>query len=180
MKPFVALILAVLLLACLAIPCTALESSILAVSEKTLTIDLPPNFEINNGKLNTSEKGLMTQDFIINNTAIAGAAFISVMSVYDKVMSKVSPGALTELFLIGGISEVEARGDVEIGNWTAVDSQGNNVTVHTLSTEDKGIQQLGGTYDMAVWSLDRSTYAVTTSLLDENSTRQMIKTLTIR
>jgi hypothetical protein len=180
MKPSAILISAVLLLACLAMPCLGLESSVLAVSEKTLSMDLAPNFEINNGELNTSEMGLMTQDFIINNTAATGAAFLSIMSVYDRVMSKVSPRALSEIFLIGGLSEVEARGDVEIGNWTAVDSQGNNVTVHTLSTKDARIQQLGGTYDMAVWSLDRSTYAVTTSLLDKNNTTQMIKTLAIQ
>jgi hypothetical protein len=180
MKPSAILISAVLLLACLVMPCLGLESSVLAVSEKTLSMDLAPNFEINNGELNTSEKGLMTQDFIINNTAATGAAFLSIMSVYDRVMSKVSPRALSEIFLIGGLSEVEARGDVEIGNWTAVDSQGNNVTVHTLSTKDARIQQLGGTYDMAVWSLDRSTYAVTTSLLDKNNTTLMIKTLAIQ
>ena len=47
MKPFAAFIGAVLLLACLALPCTALESKILTVSEKTLSVDLGPSFEIN-------------------------------------------------------------------------------------------------------------------------------------
>ena len=181
MKHFSALLPAILLLACLAMPCMALESTVFTISEKTLSVDLGPKLrDRQNGKLNTSDRGLVSQDFIINNTAATGAAFLSIMSVYDRVMSKVSPRALSEIFLIGGLSEVEARGDVEIGNWTAVDSQGNNVTVHTLSTKDARIQQLGGTYDMAVWSLDRSTYAVTTSLLDKNNTTLMIKTLAIQ
>ena len=90
-----------------------------------------------------------------------------------------SPGALSELFLIGGISAVEARGDTEAGNWTAVDSQGKNVTVYTMNTKDQRVQMLGGSYDIAVWNLDRSTYAVMVSLFDKNNTTQAIKTLAI-
>jgi hypothetical protein len=180
MKPFSALLPVVLLLACLVIPCMALESTVFSISEKTLSLDLGPNFDINKGELNTSERGLVSQDFLINSTAAPGAAFISVMSVYGEVMGKMSPSSLSELFLMGGMSAVEARGDVEIGNWTAIDSLGNNVTVHTLFTKDERIQQLGGTYYIAVWDLDGSSYAVMTSLLDQNNTTQLIKTLAIQ
>jgi hypothetical protein len=179
MKPFATLVPAMLLLACLALPCTALESKVLTVSEKTLSLDLGPSFEIYGGEFNASEKGMVSSDFVINNTAKAGAAFVSVMSVYDDIMSKMSSGALSELFLIGGVSAVEARGDTEAGKWTAVDSQGKNVTVYTMNTKDQRIQMLGGSYDIAVWNLDRSTYAVMVSLFDKNNTTQAIKTLAI-
>jgi len=179
MKPFATLVPAILLLTCLALPCTALESKVLTVSEKTLSVDLGPSFEIYGGEFNASENGMVSSDFVINNTAAAGAAFVSVMSVYDDIMSKMSPGALSELFLIGGISAVEARGDTETGNWTAVDSQGRNVTVHTMDTKDQRVQMLGGSYGIAVWNLDRSTYAVMVSLFDKNNTTQAIKTLAI-
>ncbi|MFA6371377.1 MAG: hypothetical protein WCW68_02000 [Methanothrix sp.] len=179
MKPFTALVPAIILLACLALPGFALESKVLIVSEKTLSMDLGPSFEINSGEFNTSENGMVRQDFIINNTGASGAAFVSVMSVYDETMSKMSPGALSELFLIGGISAVEAEGAVEIGNWTAVDSQGRNVTVHTLSTNDERVEKLGGSYDMAVWNLDGPNFAVMVSLFDHNNTTKTIKTLTI-
>jgi hypothetical protein len=168
-----------ILLACLALPCTALESKLFTVTESTLSLDLGPSFEISRGEFNASENGMVNQDFMINNTAAPGATFISVISVYDDILSRMSPGALSELFLIGGISAVEARGDVEIGNWTAVDHQGNNVTVHTLSTKDERIQMLGGSYDMAVWNLDGPTYAVIVSLFDKNNTTQTIKTLAV-
>jgi hypothetical protein len=56
---------------------------------------------------------------------------------------------------------------------------GNNVTVHTLSTNDERIQMLGGSYDMAVWDLGGSNYAVMVSLFDQNNTTQTIKTLSI-
>jgi hypothetical protein len=53
------------------------------------------------------------------------------------------------------------------------------VTVHTLSTNDERIDQLGGSYDMAVWNLDGPNFAVMVSLFDQNNTTQTIKTLTI-
>jgi hypothetical protein len=77
------------------------------------------------------------------------------------------------------MSAVEARGDIEIGNWTAKDRQGMNVTIHTMGTENESIQMLGGSYDMAVWNLDRSTYVVMVSLLDKDNTTKMINTLAI-
>ncbi|MFZ3147604.1 MAG: hypothetical protein WA137_01035 [Methanothrix sp.] len=179
MKSFTALVPAIILLACLALPGFALESKVLTVSEKTLSMDLGPSFEISRGEFNASEKGMVSQDFIINNTAAPGAAFISLMSVYDDTLARMSPSALSEIFLIGGISAVEADGAVEIGNWTAVDIQGRNVTVHTLSTNDERVEKLGGSYDMAVWNLDGPNFAVIVSLFDHNNTTQTIRTLTI-
>lgn len=179
MKHFTALVPAILLLACLAVPCTALESKLFTVTEKTISLDLGPSFEMFSGEFNASGNGMVSQDFIINNTDAPGAAFVSVMSVYDDTLSKLSPGALSELLLIGGISGVQARGDEEIGNWTAADHQGNNVTVHTMSSNDGRIETLGGSYDMAVWNLDGPNFAVMVSLLDQNNTTQSIKTLTI-
>jgi len=179
MKPFAAFLSAILLLACLALPALALESQVLTVTEKTLSVDLGASFEVSSSAFNTSARGIASQDFLINNTATAGAAFVSVMSVYDEVLNRMSPSSLSELCLVGGMSAVEARGDVEIENWTAVDNRGMNVTVHTMKTEDERIQMLGGTYDMVVLSLDRSTYAVMVSVLDRNNTTQMIKTLAV-
>ena len=179
MKPFNALVPAILLLSCLALPSTALESEFFTVTEKTISLDLSPSFEMVRGEFNTSENGMVSQEFIINNTDAPGATFISIMSVYDEIMSRMSHDALSELLLIGGISGVEAKGDEEIGNWTAIDHQGNNVTVHTLSTNDTRIEMIGGSYDMAVWNLDGSSFAVMVSLLDRNNTTQIIKTLAI-
>jgi hypothetical protein len=180
MKPFAALISAILLLACLALPALALESKVLTVSEKTLSVNLGPNYEINRSTLNTSDNGIASQDFLINNTASAGSAFISIMSVYDEVLSRMSPHSLSEIFLVGGLAAAEARGDAETGNWTAASALGKNLTIHTMSTKDERIQKVGGSYDIAVWDLDRSTYAVMVSLLDRNNTTQIIKTLAVR
>ena len=179
MNPFAAFAAAMLLLAGLILSAAALESNVFTITQKTLSVDLGPSFEIDGGGFNASEQGMMSHDFLINNTAAPAAAFISVLSVYDDVLRRMSPGSLSELFLIGGLSAVEARGDRETGNWTAPDLQGDNVTVHNMSTKDERIQILGGSYDMAVWSLDDSTYAVMVSLLDRNNTTQIIKTLAV-
>lgn len=179
MKPFAAFLSAILILACLALPGNALESRVFTVSEKTLSVDLGPSFEIMSSQLNTSSKGIVSQDFVINGTAGEGATFISIMSVYDEVLGRMSPASLSEIFLIGGMAATEARGDSEIGNWTAVSSLGKNVTVHTLSTKDERIQMVGGSYDIAVWDLDSSTHAVMVSLFDRDNTTQIIKTLAV-
>ena len=179
MKLFAALVPAILLLACLALPCTALESKVLTLSEKTLSVDLGPSFEIYKSEFNTSQKGMASQNFLINDTVNKNVAFLSVMGIYDEIMQRLSPDLLSELFLIGVLSEVESNGDVEIGNWTATDRLGNNVTVHTLSTEDERVQPLGATYDMAIWNLDQTTYVVLVSLFDKNDTIQIIKTLAV-
>jgi hypothetical protein len=179
MKPFAAFLFAILIMACLVLPAAALESKVLTISEKTLSVDLGPSFEISGDAFNTSDRGIVSQDFLINNTAQTGSAFISIMSVYDEILGRMSPISLSELFLIGGMSAVEARGDIEIGNWTAVDSQGMNVTIHTMGTEDESIQMHGASYDMAVWNLDRSTYVVMVSLLDKDNTTKIINTLSL-
>lgn len=179
MKPSAAFLSAILFLACIALPALALESKVFTVSEKTLSVDLGPNFEITKSQLNTSSKGMISQDFVINDTAGEGGAFISIMEVYDGPLSKMSSRSLSEIFLVGGMSAAQARGDIEIGNWTAVDRQGENVTVHALSTKDERIQMLDGRYYTAVWNLDTSNYAVMVSLLDKDNTTKMIKTLTI-
>jgi len=151
MKPFAIFLSAILLLACLALPASSLESKVLTVSERTISLDVGPSFEINRSALNISDNGMASQDFLINNTASAGSAFISIMSVYDEVLGRMSPSSLSELFLIGGMSAVEARGDKETGNWTAVSALGKNVTIHIMSAKDERIQMPGGRYDIAVW-----------------------------
>jgi hypothetical protein len=180
MNHFAALLSTFFLLACLVLPGMALESKVLTVTEKTLSVDLGPSFEINKSTWNSSERGMTSQDFVINDTAGNGSAFFSIMSVYDEVMAKLRPNVLSELFLTGGLVGVEARGDTIIGNWTATNSLGDNVTVNTLSTNNRRIAPLGGTYDVAVWNLDKSNYVVMTSLLDRDNTTRIVRTLAIR
>jgi hypothetical protein len=95
------------------------------------------------------------------------------------MMSRLSPGVLSELFLTGVITAFEADGDKEVGNWTTTDRMGKNVTVYTMSTRNPHLRPLGGTYGIASWSLDSSTYAILVSMLDRNNTTLIIRTLAI-
>lgn len=124
MNPFAAFAAALLLLAGLILSAAALESNVFTINQKTLSVDLGPSFEIDGGELNASKQGMISHDFLINNTAAPGAAFISVFSVYDAIMRRMSPDSLSELFLIGSISAMEDQCDEETGNWTALDRQG--------------------------------------------------------
>lgn len=182
MKPFSALISAMLLfiaLASLAFPCAALESAFFTVTEKTLSVDLDPSFEIGQGDFNASDRGMVTQEFFINTTTIPNAAFISVMSVYDDVLKRLSPENLSKIFEASAVLAVEDKGDRETGNWTAISSQGGNVTVHSMGSADPSISPERSSYDMAVWSLGGQNYALVVSLLDRNNTSRMIETMNL-
>ncbi|HPT37196.1 MAG TPA: hypothetical protein PLZ44_02790 [Methanothrix sp.] len=180
MKPQLAFISAMLLLSCLALPCTALESQFLTISEKSLSVDLGPGFEISKGVFNASGNGKLSQEFLINNTEAPGAAFLSIMGVYDEIMRKLSADSLCEIFLIGGLEGAKSRGDVQAENWTAVDHLGRNVTVCTMKSKDMALSWAGGSYDIAVWNLEGSTYALMVSMLDRKNTTEVIRTLSIK
>jgi len=182
MKSFSALILAMLLLitlASLAFPGVALESVFYTVTEKTLSVDLDPSFEIGQGDLNASDRGMVTQDFFINTTTVSNAAFISIMSVYDDVLKRLSPENLSKIFEASAVLAVEDKGDGETGNWTATSSLGGEVTVHSISSADPSISPERRSYDMAIWSLGGQNYALVVSLLDRNNTSRMIETMTL-
>ena len=166
-------------LACLALPVSALESNVLTVCEKNLSIDLMPSFEIIGSKVDSSSSGMMSNDLIINDTAQAGSAFVSILTIYDEILTKMNPDALSELFLIGGVEAAKENGDTQIGKWTTVDSRGRNVSVTTMISANENIRIPHGVYNISIWNLDRTTYALLVSSFDETNTTQIIKTLAV-
>jgi len=180
MKSSAAVLAAILMLACLAMPVASLESKFLTICEKNLSIDLGPGFEIIDSKFNTSNNQMISNDFIIANNALPGSAFISIMTVYDDILTKLNPDTLSELFLIGGVEGARENGDVEIGKWTTIDSRGRNVSVTTMKTANEDVRMPDGVYNISIWNLDRTTYALLVSSFDESNTTQIIRTLAIR
>lgn len=179
MKSSAAFLAAIFMLACLAMPVASLESKFLTICEKNLSIDLGPGYEIIDSKFNTSNSEMISNDLIITNNALPGSAFISIMTVYDDILTKLNPDALSEIFLIGGLEAASEEGDVQIGKWTAVDSRGRNVSVTTMKTANEDAKMLDGIYNISIWNLDRTNYALLVSSFDEYNTTQIIKTLTI-
>lgn len=179
MKSSAAFLAAILALACLALPVSGLESNFLTICEKNLSIDLDPGFEIDRIEFNTSSDGMVFDEFIINNNALPGSAFISIISIYDSLFRKMNPEALADFFLIAGIEAAKDKGDSEIDQWTAISSSGRNVTVHTMNAENEDLQMAEGVYDISVWSLDETTLALLVSSLDRENTTKIIETLAI-
>jgi len=176
---FSAFLATILVLACLVLPIPALESNILTVCEKNLSIDLGPSFEITSSEVNTSSSGMITNDLIINDAAQAGSAFVFILTIYDEILTKLDPDALSELFFIAAVEAAKENGDTEIGKWTAVDNRGRNVSVITMKTANEDPEVLNGIYNITMWNLDRTTYAGLISSFDEYNTTQIIRTLTI-
>ncbi len=181
MKSSAIFLAAVLMLACLALPVFALESKVLTISEKNLSIDLGPGFQIDSNGLDASNEGMVFDEFLINNSAEPGSsAFVSILTLYDEILTMMNPEALSELFLIGGVEAAKENGDTEISKWTAVDSRGRNVSVTTMKTANEDVQMPDGIYNISIWNLDGTTYALLVSTFDEYNTTQIIKTLVVQ
>ena len=101
------------------------------------------------------------------------------MTVYDEILTKLNPDTLSEIFLIGGLEAASEEGDVQIGKWTAVDSRGRNVSVTTMKTANEDAKMLDGIYNISIWKLDGTNYALLVSSFDEYNTTKIIKTLTV-
>ncbi len=170
--------LAILLTLAAAMNGAAFEGTVLTIAERGLSADIPSDFSIYSAEASANTTGIFSSDLMINSSdPEAGSIFLSILSVYDDVMRRMSPASLSDLFLSAEISTVESHGDVVVGNWSAVDLQGETVTVLTLSTSDPRIG--GGSYDMASWSLAGDVQVLMVSTADRNVTESLIGTLKI-
>ena len=61
MKSIAAFLATIFLLACLVLPVSSLESKVLTISEKNLSIDLGPSFEIISNEFDASDNGMILQ-----------------------------------------------------------------------------------------------------------------------
>lgn len=180
MKHFTSMVSALLLLLSLTgtMNGAALEGTVLTVAERGFSADIPSDFQVFTAEADANTTGIFSYDLMINSTdPEAGRVFLSIFSVYDEVMRRMKPASLSDLFLSAEISEVESHGDVVVGNWSAFDLQGQNVTVRTLETSDPRVS--GGSYDMASWSLDGEVQVLMVSTADRNVTEKLIGTLKI-
>jgi len=180
MKRFAPMVSALLILLFLvgAMTSAAFEGQVFTVSERGLSADIPSDFHVFAAEADANTTGIFSYDLMINSTdSEAGRIFLSVFSVYDDVMRRMGPASLSDLFLSAEISAVEAHGDAVVGNWSAIDLQGQNVTVLIMETPDPRVS--GGYYDMASWSLDGDVQVLMVSTVERNVTERLIGTLKI-
>jgi hypothetical protein len=180
MKRFASMVsaLAILLSLAASMNGAAFEGTVLTVAERGLSAEIPSDFSIYSAEADGNTTGIFSSDLVINSTdPEAGSIFLLIFSVYDDVMRRMSPSSLRDLFLSAEISTVESHGDAVVGNWSAIDLQGEIVTVLTLSTSDPRVS--GGSYDMASWGLEGNVQALMVSTADRNVTEKLIGTLKI-
>lgn len=173
-------ILAVLLaLACTALPAMALESKVLTLEERNLSIDLNSSFEVAQKRVDNYSEGIFTQTLLLTNPKSKGAAFVQVGSVYDPTIKTFSPESISSQWITGVVSASTPKNSSLEQNWTATDSLGENVTVFTVQPEDIALQAFGKTMYIANWNVGEDNYVGILSFFDKEVTSRIIGTLSL-
>jgi hypothetical protein len=161
----------------------ALDTKVYTLCENNLSINLTPGFQIIPDKSNSQTDGAFSQGFTIVSSQSKGTAMLQIMDVYDEDTQLFGPEFISQTWIMGvsiGASMLSMNEDDSnriIGNWTATDSMGNNVTVSTMSTNNSLLSVFGKTADVSNWNIGENKYAGLVSFFDRNTTRQIIGTL---
>lgn len=173
--------LVLLLLAAFAPLCLALEADIQTVADRTLTMNLSPDFSVSQSTTADDTAGYIQQNVTIvdNRHQQTTIASIMVMSFYGEYARVIDPAALSGLMEREILSNLISRGDTEMGSWNTTSKIGQKVMVHTLGVGTPSADSQSFNLDFAFWHLDRTTYIALISALDRNTTDQIIKTTAI-
>lgn len=167
-----------LVLAAITGGCFALDAKVLTVGERNVSMDLGPGFDIINVDVDAAE-GILSSVFEVlgsNNSSI-GSARISIVTPYDPTFRLISQSVFSDLFMAGLLSAIADDNNTEIGNWSAVDRSGRNVTVRTFQEGNKSLKADEGTMDVAFWSIDNNSYALMAARFDRNVTSRIVGSL---
>lgn len=173
--------LVLLLLAAFAPLCLALEADIQTVADRTLTMNLSPDFSVSQSTTADDTAGHIQQNVTIvdNRHQQTTIASIMVMSFYGEYARVIDPAALSGLMEREILSNLISRGDTEMGSWNTTSKIDQKVMVHTLGVGTPSADSQSFNLDFAFWHLDRTTYIALISALDRNTTDQIIKTTAI-
>lgn len=173
--------LVLLLLAAFAPLCLALEADIQTVADRTLTMNLSPDFSVSQSTTVDDTAGYIQQNVTIvdNRHQQTTIASIMVMSFYGEYARVIDPAALSGLMEREILSNLISRGDTEMGSWNTTSKIDQKVMVHTLGVGTPSADSQSFNLDFAFWHLDRTTYIALISALDRNTTDQIIKTTAI-
>jgi hypothetical protein len=173
---------ALAVLAICSIASATLDSKVFTLCERNLSVNLTPDFRITPDPSTSSYDG-SAQAFTIAGTEAKGIGMLLIMNIYDETMNSLDPEALSQTMTEMVSSLATYSGDSEmgnvIGNWSTIDSQGENITVDTMDTKGTLLGVYGKAMDMVFWNVDGNSYAYLMSTFDQNVTRQIINTLEI-
>ena len=159
------------------------EAKIYTLNESNITLNLTPNFRLMPDQSTDSTSGMFMQSFTVAGKGEKGMATLMTMEIYDENMKMFDPESISQM-MTGGVSTVlsyysDSESDNSLGNWTAVDKKGENVTVEILDTKGTLFSVFGKKVDSAFWPVRDNMYAGVISSFDHNVTRQIINTLEI-
>lgn len=155
------------------------DAKIYTLNESNISLNLTDNFRLISDK--STESGPFMQSFTIVGSGSKGMATLMTAEIYDEDMKMYDPAMISQI-MTGGVSSVasyfgESDADNSIGNWTAVDKKGENVTVETIDTKGTLFSMFGKKMDIAFWPVKDNIYAGVISSFDKNITEQIIATL---
>ena len=161
-------------------PILAMNTSIYSLLEGNLSIDLGPGFEIAQKKVDNSNNGSFDQNVQITNSQTKGVAILQILDLYDETLRALDPAAISGLWLQGAISSALKDGGKPMGNWSVINSNEKNTTVHTVSLVNTSMSYMGETVEFANWKINKNMYVGMMSFFDKDVTRQIVKTLAVR
>lgn len=160
-----------------------LDAKVYTLCENNISVNLTPNFRLIPDQSINSPGGVFMQGFTITGTGSKGIAELSTMDIYDENVNALGSEAISQLFsgsvLFAASYSDESGTDNIIGNWSAVDNKGENVTIDTLDTKGTLFSIYGKRVDTALWNIEDSKYAYLISTFDKDVTSQIINTLEI-
>lgn len=171
-----------ILLAALAPLCAALETNVQTVADRTLTVDMGPDFSVSQSSTASNTAGYIQQNITLFNNRYpqTAIAYIMVMSFYGDYAKVLDPVALSGLMEKEILNNLKSSGDTETGIWNTTSKIAQNVTVHTLEVGTPSFDSQSVKLDFAFWHLDRTNYVAMISSLDRNTTERIIRTTAIK
>jgi hypothetical protein len=160
-------------------PTLALSAKVYSLSEENLTIDLGSGFEISQNRVDNSNNGSFDQNLLLTNSKTKGVAYLQIIDLYDETLKSLDQEVISGLWLQGGMSSALKDGGKPAGNWSVLNSNGKNTTVHAVDLGNTSLNYLGNTVYFANWNVGKSMHVGMMSFFDKNATEQIVKTLAV-
>jgi hypothetical protein len=158
-------------------PALALQTNVYSLSDRNLTIDLGPGFEVTQKKVDNCSGGYFIQNLMIANPNSTGVAVLQIMDLYDATLIGLNSSVICDYWVQGMNSAALEDGGKSAGNWSAVNGKGQNVTIHMVSLGNTSMKARGDAVNFGAWNVEKNIYVGMLSFFDKNITKQMVKTL---
>lgn len=150
----------------------ALDAKVIVPCERTLVVDLDEGYQMSAGDIDASS-GIFMENFTISDGI--GKAEAVVFTPYDDVLKMLSKESFLDIMSVALMIEATKEGQ-ETGNWTASSYYGDPVTVHNMTFTSGTLE---GSGYLAVWHAGDDSYIMLLSMLDSETTSQIISTARI-